>query len=672
MVLSPSPVRRGVWFEHSWGEVWAKMPNLSDGSSVNPIKMSYPSILVLILSGFSVGEVFGQTTFLDVQATVGLNFTHEIDTVCYNPPIGSGSAWADYDNDGDVDLYLTSMGGVSRLYQNQGDTNQDNLPDFIDMASSLGVAIENWTAGVVFVDYDNDGDQDLYVTRWGGNFLFRNELIENGSAVFEDVTLTAGVGDADRALTATWADYDQDGWVDLFLPKHFDCLPDVRETRDALFRNNGDGTFTNVSQYLCADGSLTCDQLNESHAATASWQDYDNDGDPDLCVPGDVIAAGYENILWRNDGPDGFGGWVFTDVSVESGCDYSLNCRGLGVGDYDNDGHLDFSLTHSEGGFLMHNNGDATYSDVSTQAGIRRILTPHGDVAVTQSTLFFDYDNDGWLDLFYVAGMISASPVPQPDALFRNDHDGTFTEVSVETGVNDDRRGRSSSICDFDQDGFVDLFVGNFGQPIDLFHNQSPSQSNTNHWLTVAPEGTISNRDAIGARIYLTTPDGITQIREITSGQAHGGGDHKAAYFGIGQNTSGTLTVRWPSGILQEVGVVAADQRLHVLETITGVGESGLSDFQFRLLQNYPNPFNPITQIGFHIAENGFVSISVYDLLGREVAIIVNEILSPGTYSRQWDATGFPSGVYYYRVHFQASSGQSRAYSETRKLVLLK
>ena len=639
------------------------------------------SILVLTLSALPIIAA-GQTTFVDVQATIGINFTHELDGVCPNPPIGSGSAWADFDSDGDADLCVTNKGGPLKIFQNLGDTNSDGLPDFIDVAASVGVDLDNWTSGAVFVDYDNDGDQDLYVTRWGGNYLFRNALVENGSAVFEDVTSTAGVGDADRAITAAWGDFDQDGWIDLYLAKHYDCMPNIIETRDALFRNNGDGTFANVSQYLCADGSLACAQLNDSRASTAAWLDYDNDGDPDLYVPGDVVAGGYWNILWRNDGPDGSGGWVFTDVSFEAGVDYSINSSGLGIGDYDNDGYLDIAFSHSEGGYLMRNNGDGTFLDVSIPAGVRRTHTPLGDVATTRGTLFFDYDNDGWLDLFYVCGNIGSNTTPQPDALFRN-NDGTFTEVSIEAGVNDDRRGRSASICDFDQDGFVDLFVGNYGQPIDLFYNQSASQGNTNHWLTVIPEGTVSNRDAIGARFSLTTPDGITQIREITSGQAHGGGDRKAAYFGMGVHTSALLSVRWPSGIVQEIGSVAADQRLHVVEMVTGVDEEGQPGSQFRLSQNYPNPFNPATEIGFQISparpndgrsggDYGLVRLSVFDILGREVAVIVNESLSPGTYSRQWDATGFPSGVYYYRVYFQPSKGQSMPYSETKKLVLLR
>ena len=253
-----------------------------------------------------------QTYFRDVMVETGMNFVHQLDGTCPNPPLGSGSAWADYDNDGDIDFYITNKGAPSALFRNEGDTNSDGIPDFVDVALSLGVNEAGLSShGVVFIDYDNDGDQDLYVTHWGGNTLYQNQLIELGSVSFVDVTVTAGVGNADRAVTAAWADYDADGYLDLYLAKHFDCMPNLRESRDALYKNNGDGTFTNVSQYLCDDGSLTCDQLNLSHAFTAGWFDFDNDNDLDLYIASDVVAAGYPNILWRNDGPDGSGGWLF-------------------------------------------------------------------------------------------------------------------------------------------------------------------------------------------------------------------------------------------------------------------------------------------------------------------------------------------------------------------------
>ena len=519
-----------------------------------------------------------QTTFINCIEETGINFVHELDGTCSGPPVGSGSAWADYDNDGDIDFYITNHGGPSGLFRNDGDTSGDGLPDFVDVAPALGVDEANDVShGVCFADYDNDGDQDLYITHWGGNTLYQNRLMETGNAEFVDVTSIAGIGDADRCLTAAWADFDQDGWLDLYLAKHFDCMPNIRESRDHLFKNNGDGTFLDVSQYLCSDGSLSCEQLNNSHAFSAGWFDLENDNDLDLYIASDVVAAGYPNILWRNDGPDTSGGWIFTDISFDSYTDYSINCMGLGIGDYDNDGFFDLAFSHAQGGFLLRNLGDGTFDDRSDEAGTRRFYTnlDSTTIAVEWGTVFFDHDNDQWLDLFYVGGMISAVQTPQPDALFWNNHDGTFTDISAPAGIDDDRRGRSASICDFDQDGFVDLFVGNFGWPCDLWHNQSAILGNTNHWLKITAEGAgapYTNRDGIGTKLLLTTADGVTQLRQITSGPTHGGGDYKAAYFGLGSHTSAELTIMWPTGVT-EVVTVTADQHLHVTESTTDVSD---------------------------------------------------------------------------------------------------
>ena len=612
-----------------------------------------------------------QTYFTNVMVETGMAFVHELDGACPIPQNGSGSAWADYDNDGDIDFYITNHGGPSALFRNDGDTNGDGIADFIDVAPALGVdeAIQV-SLGVVFIDYDNDGDQDLYITHWGGNTLYQNRLIETGSAEFLDVTAFAGVGNSDRAITAAWADFNQDGHLDLYLAKHFDCMPNQRESRDALYKNNGDGTFMNVSQYLCDDGSLTCDQLNLSHGFTAAWFDFDNDNDLDLYISSDVIAAGYPNILWRNDGPDGSGGWIFTDISFESGTDYSVNSMGLGIGDYDNDGFYDIAFSDADGGWLLRNEGNGlTFTETSTAAGVRRRLTPLGHVAVTWGVVFFDYNNDGWQDLFYVGGMVGNTPTPQPDAMFENNQDGTFTDISAASGLDDDRRGRSASICDFDQDGFVDLFIGNYGWPTCLFRNDMRDvMGNTNHYLTITAEGNVLdgiNRDAIGTRFYLTTPDGVTQMRDITSGPTHGGGDFKAAYFGLGQHTTAELTVRWPTGDMQDLGVVNADQRLHLLEPVTGVDDNEPMVSTYSLSQNYPNPFNPTTVIKYSVPNGSDVSLKVFDELGREVATLVDGFVSAGSHQVSLDARSLASGMYFYRL-------TAGTFTESRKLVVLK
>ena len=215
-------------------------------------------------------------------------------------------------------------------------------------------------------------------------------------------------------------------------------------------------------------------------------------------------------------------------------------------------------------------------------------------------------------------------------------------------------------------------FVGNYGVAVDLYHNQGSYLGNTNHWITVTAEGRGRvNRDAIGTRFSLTTPDGITQIREIISGPTYGGGDYKAAYFGMGENATGTLDVRWPDGQMESFGVTA-DQHLHVsLTTDVSVHDPVVS--RFELLQNFPNPFNGKTLIGLQMADYGFVSVKIYDVLGCEVAILLDDKKEAGAYSVAWDASGFPSGVYYYRMRVQPVEGGSAGDCvETKKLVLLR
>jgi hypothetical protein len=348
---------------------------------------------------------------------------------------------------------------------------------------------------------------------------------------------------------------------------------------------------------------------------------------------------------------------------------------GLGLADYDNDGFLDLAFSHTEGGFLLRNNGgDGTFSDVSVSSGVRGLTTPHGDQAVTWATVFFDYDNDQWKDLMFVRGMINTTPTPQPNVLYRNNHDRTFSDVSVEAGIDDVRRGRSASICDFNSDGFVDIFVGNYGWPCLLYQNDGASQGNNNHWLRVTAEGSFdpvaypggTNRDAIGARVYLSTPDGVTQLWAISSGPTVGGGDDKAAYFGLGDHSSGLLSIVWPNGVTEDFGTVSADQHIHIVEEIpVDVEEDEGFISRYQLSQNYPNPFNPSTTIIYSIPTTSHVSLKVFDALGREVRTLIDGIVSAGTYQAGLDATSLPSGVYLYRL-------VAGSFAESRKLIVMK
>ncbi|MEW5985060.1 MAG: CRTAC1 family protein [Chloroflexota bacterium] len=497
--------------------------------------------------------------YVDVTGPAGVGNPHILDDqICLPgavPRMGSGAAWADYDNDGDVDIFVTSQSGGNHLYRNDGDTDNDGVSNFADEAAARGVqAPDDVNLAAVFIDYDNDGDQDLYVTGHGGNTLYQNRLAPTGNVDFADVTAAAGLGDGGRALTAAWADFNQDGYLDLYLAKHVYCPTDQRQ-QDRLFRSNGDGTFTDVTDWLCPNGVAPCDQVM-GLGFTAGWLDYDNDADLDLYLVNDNIYNDYyHNVLWRNDGPDGNGGWLFSDVSAASHTDFSLNGMGLGVGDYDNDGWLDLAFSNIGPAVLLHNNGDATFSDVSSST----IISQTTAGSITWATAFFDHDNDGWLDLFFAAGRFN--PSNAPDVFLANKGDGSFRNHSAASGLNDGGRARNTAIADFDQDGFVDVFIGNYGQLPALLHNEG----NDNHWLVVTVQGTASNRDGIGTRLWLKA-GGVTQMREISTGSTAGGGDYRAVYFGLGSHTTGRLEVQWPNGLVETVGRVAANQFLYLVE----------------------------------------------------------------------------------------------------------
>jgi hypothetical protein len=399
----------------------------------------------------------------------------------------------------------------------------------------------------------------------------------------------------------------------------------------------------------------------EGTGFSAAWVDYDNDGDEDLYVANDAIEDYYHNVLWRNDGIDEAGTWVFTDVSEESGTGVRINSMGLGVGDYNNDGWFDFAVSSIGEKVLLRNRGDGTFEDV---AGDANILMPPG---ITWGTVFLDVMNDGWEDLYFTHGMIVPGPGPSPNMLYENNRDGTFIDVSTVSGIDDSGYGRGASIVDINSDGLVDVMLTNLYEVPKLFLNQSQGDNAANHWITVTVEGTVSNRDGIGTRLWLVRPDSITMMREITSGPTHGGGDYRAAFFGLGGHDSVHLTLRWPGGLIQEIGFVAANQHLHFVEPRpTSVTTQEWEMVEKPSLRNsYPNPFNSATMISFTVRNREQVVISIHDLLGREVAVLVNETRDPGAYETVWDAAGHASGVYFCRM-------RGSNFVQARKVLLLR
>ena len=511
-------------------------------------------------------------TFTDVSTAAGISAAHttqktqakDEDRLGYAYLI-TGQAWGDYDGDGRVDLYVTDQSGPNTLYRNNGDGT------FAVSELSEAVSLPNdVSGGAVFADYDNDGWQDLYVLNYENDVLFHNEKGES----FTNVTSEAGISEDERGMTASWGDYDNDGYLDLYVANsgcHPCDSPRLDEgDQDRLYHNNGDGTFTDIIDALKAEET-------KGWGFVAGWLDYDDDSDLDLYLVNDVRGTRYlyPSVLFRNDGP-GCGRWCFTDVSEASGTGVRADGMGLAVGDYDNDLDLDLYFTNTGWAHmpltgpavLLRNSGDGTFEDVSRRSW--------ADLdAISWGAVFLDYDNDGWQDLYVALGgdPERLGPHVRMNRLLHNRGDGTFRDASNASGASyvDDTFGVASA--DYNNDGWVDLVTGNIDDGYHLYANAGAA-GERNHRLTVRLRGAGPvNRDAIGARVYLTTADGRTQMREVMAGSSLGAGNDLALGFGLGEAPVESLRVKWPDGLEQTFEEVPSD----VLWQLGYGGESSTS-----------------------------------------------------------------------------------------------
>ncbi|MBN2172349.1 MAG: VCBS repeat-containing protein [Candidatus Krumholzibacteriota bacterium] len=424
---------------------------------------------------------------------------------------GWGAAWGDYDADGAQDLYLANYNVANRLFHNEGGGSFSDAT-----ADPLGDA--GPARGAAWGDYDNDGRPDLYLANWYGtaNHLFHND----GGGAFSDAT-SGPLGHAGYGTSVAWADYDNDGDLDLYLAN--------QSQANKLFRNDGGGVFTDATS-----GPLG----NSGSSQGVAWGDYDNDGDLDLYLTND----GQSNKLLRNDG-----GGTFADVTSAP-----LNDAGHGYGvawgDYDNDGDLDLYLANwTEANKLFRNDG-GVFTDATT--------APLDDAGPGQGVAWGDYDNDGDLDLYL-------TQQGEANKLFRNEGGGTFFDATIGP-LGDESSGRGVAWCDYDADGDLDLFIANSHQPPTLLRNNDESG---NHWLHVTLVGTVSNASGIGARVLAQT-GGTTQIREVEGGSGFCSQNSLPVEFGLGAAaTVDVLIIRWPSGIEQVLTDVTADRMITVIES---------------------------------------------------------------------------------------------------------
>ena len=525
-------------------------------------------------------------TFVDATDEAGIRFQHSSGTRSSLLPedMGSGAAFADIDNDGDLDLYIVNIPRPLTQDTNVGNPKTDVLyrnnadGTFTDITDSAGVGHPGYGMGCVFADYDGDGNLDLYVTNYGANVLYHN----NGDGTFSDITKTAGVGCELWSTGAAFADVDADSDLDLYVcnyvtydlekleqlqaeslqsgkPVPSALNPHVFEPQDNVFyRNNGDGTFSDVTTEvgIAAPGGRSMQCL---------FSDFDNDNDLDLYVANDTSV----NYVYRNEGNG-----TFTDVSNASWAADFRGSMGLTAGDYDGDGDTDLFMSHwiDEENALYRNllkedplSEHIRFVDESYSAMLAEVSIKH----IGWGTALFDYDNDGDLDIFVTNGSTFQELndpevlIPQADALYRNNGNGTFTDVSESTGIATlaTRVGRGATFGDYDNDGDVDIFIVNNYAPPTLLRNDG---GNRNGWLHVELVGIDGNRNAIGAKIQLKTAD-QTQIREVYAGESYMSSNSFIAEFGVGNATMiETLQVTWLNGETRVLHNIPANQQLRV------------------------------------------------------------------------------------------------------------
>jgi enediyne biosynthesis protein E4 len=519
---------------------------------------------------------------VDITASTGIKFEHlsSPEQKYIVESMSGGVALIDYDRDGWPDIYFTNAQSVemaladkkarSALYHN----NHDGT--FTDVTDKAGVGYPCWAMGVAVGDYNNDGWPDLLVTCFGGVVLYRN----NGDGTFTDVTKQAGLSnDSGWATGAAFGDYEDDGWADLFVSHYVDlslsnlpafgsmktckyhgidvqCGPKgLSGSPDNLYHNNGDGTFTDVSKKAGVD-----DPQNR-FGLTAVWSDSNNDGRLDLFVTND----GQANYLYRNDGAG-----HFTDVAFLAGVAVSQDGAeqanmGLALGDYQHTGLFSLAITHFSDEYtaLFRNDGKMSFSDVSYAAGIGPATTPY----VGWGNAFFDFDNDGWPDLFQVNGHVYpqvdsldiTAKYREPGLLFLNQHDGTFKNISnlVGPALQTPQVSRGVAVGDLFNDGRLDIVIENLkGGPMIL----QPQGGPANHWIGFALEGTKSNRLALNARVKAIAGNSV-QTGEVLSGGSYLSQNDLRIHFGLGSKDHvDRVEILWPNGKMEVRYNLAADR----------------------------------------------------------------------------------------------------------------
>lgn len=559
--------------------------------------------------------------------------------------MGGGVAVFDYDNDGWEDLYMTGGIGTDKLYRNQGNGQ------FQDVSVAAGIESETSghdTFGVISGDVDNDGHRDIVVTTFfnSESLLFHNQ----GDGTFN--LLPNAINDDENWKTAaSFGDVNKDGLLDLYLTSYIftsgfiydslgqvvgfdhDCDP------NQFYINNGDLTFT--------EATATYGLNDEGCALGVAFSDYDNDTDMDIVLSNDFGQYVVPNTVFQNQYPSA----TFQDLGTPLNMDDGMYGMGVAVGDYDRDGDLDYYQTNIGRNRLSRNDG-SVFSDQTTFANVENDSL-NGLNTTSWGCMFFDADNDAWPDLFVANGEISAAQFIanvyyDPNKLYHNNTNGTFTDISASAGIDGHLKGRGSAYADFDKDGKLDLVVVNVdadpdSAQVEYYHNITSTNYN---WIAYSLEGVQSNRDAFGSHVRVVL-NGVSTLAEVDGGSSHISQNSSILHFGLGELTVvDSVIVTFPSGI-ERVFVNPAINQVHdVLEDISISISDHLDQLKVRILE---------TQLEIQSTMNGPAVLSIFDLTGKLILtrkigvragvqrVSLPEEIAAGSYLVSLDLGGFPA-----------------------------
>ncbi len=621
---------------------------------MNRLFTGFSIILCAGFAFFSSHIVQAQTSRMFVQDETSLD--HRFYHANF---IGGGAAFVDIDNDDDDDIYLTGGEKRDRIFINDGTgVFTEIFPDVLVMTDSI------YTTGVNYGDIDGDGDNDLYINVYfekGEDFAQNLLFINNGDYTFDEVWRDTPK-DSSMTMGTTLIDYDMDGDLDIYNVNYVEVIRFTYDEegavngfdhdcfRNYMYRNNGDNTFTDVTDQL---------SINDNGCAfVVVATDFDSDGDPDILIGNDFGPFIIPNKLYRND--YNISG-RFTDISTQSDANFKMFSMGIGIGDIDGDLDLDYYVSNLGKNVLMVQDQDGHFENMSGIAGVENEFSAGGpSLSVSWGNLMTDIDNDMDLDIYVANGYVPAPAFVDnsnldPDRLFLNNGDGTFTEVdSTKSGINNPLSARGCIYGDVDMDGKMDIFTVVYNKPLFgltgqscLFRNQI---NNDNNWVKIKLTGVKANTNAFGSRVYVYSGDDV-QMAELTGGGSFCSQHSSILHFGIGAHESiDSVRVVWPGGQSQ----LETDLSINTLNKITQEIGSTVSDLEPNSVKLWPNPASKNLHV-FIQSTNGIKSIEMLSMDGRPILKTSSMII---------DLQNIHCGVYYVKI--TSTSG----YSVIKKLII--